>query len=204
MMLSLADVCQAMAENPGEREDTRKMFKDMYSKRFGDDAMFDDYLAFIVGDCESWYKDAPATYKSETSVSRLKSMMNNLLNEAKYPAVASSVPVERRTAVRAAMRDNLKALVASGYFRPRRGRRGAEAVEAASVEGSSSSGDTGDVGDLPDDLLCDSGANDLRVENNRLKKLLSETKEIVLQLVEVADINNSWKPFIFMLIERAV
>ncbi len=201
-MLTLADVCKAMTDNPGEREDARKMFKDMYSKRFGDDAPLADYLDFIVGDCESWYKDAPATFKSETSVSRLKSMMNNLLNEAKYPVVASSVPLERRTAVRVAMRESLKVLVASGYFRPRKGRRSVEAVDA-SVEGSSSSG--GDVADLPDDLLCDSGGeNRLRVENNRLKRMLSDTKEMVLQLVEVADINNSWKPFITMLIERAV
>ncbi len=201
-MLTLADVCKAMADNPGEREDTRKMFKDMYSKRFEDDTGFDDYLSFIVGDCESWYKDAPATYKSETSVSRLKSMMNNLLNEAKYPVIATSVPVDRRTAVRVAMRDKLKTLVASGYFRPRKGRRGAEAADA-SVESSSSS--AGDVEDLPEDLLCaGGGANDLRVENIKLKKMLSETKEIVIQLVEVADINNSWKPFIKMLIEKAV
>jgi hypothetical protein len=190
-----------MADNPGERDDTRKMFKDMYSKRFGDETTFADYLDFIVGDCESWYKDAPATYKSETSVSRLKSMMNNLLNEAKYPAVASNVPGDRRAAVRVAMRDNLKALVASGYFRPRKGRRAALAADV-SVESSSSSG--GDVADLPDDLLCDVGGNDLRVENIKLKKMLSETKEIVIQLVEAADINNSWKPFIKMLIERVV
>jgi hypothetical protein len=190
-----------MADNPGERDDTRKMFKDMYSKRFGDDAAFADYLDFIVSDCESWYKDAPATYKSETSVSRLKSMINNLLNEVKYPAVASSVPVEKRATVRVAMRESLKTLVVSGYFKPRRGRRGVEVADV-SVEGSSSS--CGDVADLPEELLCDGGANDLRVENIRLKKLLSETKEIIIQLVEAADINNSWKPFIRMLIDKAV
>lgn len=195
--LTLADVRQAMANKAGEREDSKKMFKDMYSKHFEDTTLFSDYLTYIANDCDSWYRDAPSSYKSETSVSRLKSMINNLLNDTKYPEVASCISVEQRKAVRAAMRDTLRTLVTSGVFKPRKGKR--DVVSAESSE--STSDDVGDIAALPGEIFGES-LNSLRLENNRLKEMLSGTKEVVLELIEAANLDNAWKPFVKLLVER--
>lgn len=198
-MTTLVDVYNAMLAKEGEREDNKKMFKELYSRRFMDADLFTVYIDFILQNTREWYADAPESYRSETSVARLKSVINNLLNETKYPSIACLVDEDKRQEVRKAMRVTLKKLVEEGNLRPKKS-RAVSLVEGVSVEDSTSDADCERHGG-------EEGSEDAQSECKERKRgeqsgYADENLELLLMLVEHATIDDTWRPFIKALVTR--
>ena len=119
--MKLAEVYQGILEHDKKAAGT---FKDMYTLHgYADNDPFTRYVLFIRDNTKEWYMNTLPTYKSESSASKLKTIINNILNPGKYGEIAGLVEEADRVLVSSKLAQTLKDLVADGHFKAKPKRR---------------------------------------------------------------------------------
>lgn len=186
----LSDVRDLLAGSP-----FANVFQQLYMLHgYADDSPFVDYAAYVRGSTREWYLNTLPSYKSESSASKLKTLMNNLINPSKFPQVAALLPEEERVHLGSRMSQVLRELVTEGHFKPRPKRRAAPSddYDDVSVEPQTEDGGDDRVGGNMVQAASDADV---------MAKKLSLAKQMILQLLEGATPDDNLKSFAKTLVE---
>ena len=205
--ITMADVFKVMEEHQFDRN--AALFKQLYTANgFEDSDMYQSYIQFVRDNTETWYRKTVPSFRSESSASKQKTIMNNLMNPAKYPSLACLVSEADKTVISSRMFSTLKSLVDKGHFTPR-----PRKVDRKSVKSSD---------DSDDDTCCsiEEGSSDEGCSNHQatdydvlsgppvhkqvraLEAQLAQSKRMMLHLLDCfPEEQCNMKSFTKMLIE---
>jgi hypothetical protein len=140
--MNLSEACSKLAEHDVK---TASLLEELYTLQgFGEEDSFITYISYVKDNTKEWYKKTLPSFKSESSASKLKTLVNNMLNPVKYNnALACLVTEADRVLVSARLTQTLKELVSEGHFKARPKRAQVETEDSdddVSVEPSSEDG----------------------------------------------------------------
>lgn len=189
----LSEVHAALAGSP-----FANTFQQLYRLHgFSDEGAFVDYVAYVRGSTRDWYLNTLPSYKSESSASKLKTMINNLMNPSKFPEVAALVPEEERVHVGSRLSSVLRELVTEGHFtaRPKRRAGGGRADTDSDSELSFEPRSDGDESE------SEVGRGAGEGHGMTTEEKLAMAKQMLLQLLESAPPDESLKHFAKTMVE---
>lgn len=206
--LTLGQVFDLMAVNKKDTNKTALRFKNQYKfATFDDSTELRDYIEYINDGAEAWLSSLDP--KTEADAVKACNLIKTILNSKRYPEIdLVMIGYNLRKSVRRAMADATVA-VAKKWGESKTLAPDDTLSWSVSME-SDSDGDKVDIHDQDIKRTVEAETaesdiefnTDLMAENDRLRKEISEFKQLLSLLVENATVDSGWKPFILSLIEK--
>lgn len=190
-IVTLGDVCKLIQARDRKETGLLHAFIDQYTlAKFQETSTFHDFIEHLRGQAE----ELPAAFVK-------------LMNKSRYPELVSYLSVmdvKKRLRKRGATKPAIIKKEPQTGVAP--ANEDAFSMESSSLcsddEVVSPSVSSSRVATHPDEDNSDNGIARLRAENDRLVKMLTEQKMLLILLIEHATIDAGWKPFIKALVEK--